>query len=199
MWPKGSLECDLSGEKAVYNLFGRRLTLEQCTYDAEIGVIWVIENQADKVRSLNSLLRSYEAIFFERQQNIDKSADNTDEHELTVPFIYKNGLVTFQLDNNLINYCLDTGSPFSHFTPRLQERFLIYPNFRPDLVLEIKSLNGIKHTFINLKLEDVNLMLKSNPVVGAEQCDIIMGADLLHKFSSVKLTDKTLTFIRSAY
>lgn len=199
VWPKGSLECDLSGKKTVYNLFGRSLTLERCTYDSEIGVIWVIEHQADKVRSLHSLLMSYEAIFFERQQNIEQSTDSTEKHKLTVPFIYKNGLVTFQLDNNLINYCLDTGSPFSHFTLRLQERFLIYPNFHPNLVLEIKSLNGINHMFINLELENVNLMLKSNPVVGAEQCDIIMGADLLHKFSSVKLTDKTLTFTRSAY
>lgn len=192
VWPDGYTECSLSGKKKVRNLHGQLITLEKCTYDSHLGIIWTSKNQTEKVLPLHAFFHDHESITFERRVS-DGSPSSIES--MTVPFIYLNGFITFQVEDNLVNYCLDTGSRFSHFTSRFQERFLFYPHNFTGNKLFTREIQGKIHTFIEVPIPAASpLLLKSNPVYGASQCDIVMGADLLGKYHSIQLNNnRTMT------
>lgn len=110
---------------------------------------------------------------------------NVDEYKgISTPYIYYQGLITFQ-DEEIINYCFDTGSRFSYLTKRYQERFLFYTWFDSSAELETSEYNGRFYSFINVEIGPNLYKVRSNTIVAVPHCDIIIGAELANAFNFI--------------
>lgn len=178
VWPQGT-DCNLQGQQTVKNLASKYLTLTRCTLDPSIGVIWKNEEQVEKVIGVSTLVAQNATLIR------DKVAMT---RYRSVPYLFRNGFIVFQLmDNDVrLNLCLDSGSPQTYITRRYKERYQ-YTNRFLASKLEIGQISSKFQRQLIIPIFGADRQVRLLPNNDFLHCDLIVGSDLLGMFGAIEI------------
>ncbi|RUO37823.1 hypothetical protein CWE15_11065 [Aliidiomarina taiwanensis] len=160
-------------------LYSDQSEFEFCKFSPMYGGLWA----SDKVDASilgNSVVLSPGTSF------VNHNLNGASSLSFSVPYIFQGGLPIiqmFNLDGVRLNACIDSGSASSFYSRRYDRRLL-------------PRDHGIELYFSGLD-SSPSIVLGSlgSTHDGLLQCDLILGADTLSKFNSVKIGDMTIEII----